>query len=485
MLVSSALDRVMRGEIKRLLINMPPRHGKTELAVVGLSSRIFALNPQANIMHGTYGNPLAQLNSRRVKEVLETAKFRESCDAEVKLDAKASSHWETRQGGTFHAVSTSSAVTGFECGIAGDPRDGCLIIDDPQKSQNIGSAIYRESTKENVSQMISSRLNHDDTPVIVIQQRLHADDISAFLMNGGTGDDWHVLALQALSDHGRPPESYSKFTSAKIIDYQLEPGALWPWRRDEEGLLKIRDAREDESNNEPRGKRIFAAQYQQEPSGTDSALYEADYLDFYEESDLPPTLSDLRMRIDTAQKGTGKNDHHAFALFGYNKRDRSRVYLLEAGRKRCDFPELVDWLIEQIERFYKFNGQTINFNQITIEDANIAAALKATLAVKMNEKKIRVGLKLTQKYGDKFARAQEALPYFQQRRLLVPKSKTKFTESITIAGIKAFRDEFETFNENDTHQSDDILDCVVWEVVGEYGSLSKGGKFPFAGVLAN
>lgn len=482
-IISDVFDDVMAGRRKRVLINMPPRHSKTELGVKSLSSRIFAVNPNARIMHTSYSDDLVQKNSRNVKGVLTTEEFKAFFpDTRMAMDSFAKKHWNTTAGGEFHAVSTSSAVTGFECGMDGDPWDGVLIIDDPEKASGMVSAPYRNQMKDVVGQTISTRLNHDDTPVIVIQQRTHVDDTSNWLMSGGTGDMWDVLVFQADSPDGRPPKHYSDYSHANLIDYQILPGALWPERKPLEALHRIRDAKEDMDSEEPRGKRVFYSQYQQNPNDSAVALYEEEWLKWYSRADLPWSLDRMTMRIDTAQKGGGKNDYTGIVVLGDDRRNGEVSYVLDADRQRLEFPALVDWIVDACKRLWMLQTQSLKFTQIIIEDANIGAALMAVLNVRLRVEKVMVQVSLTPKYGSKFARALEAVPYFQQGRIILPNQVTAYMHPPRkgegeMEGIIQLKQEYLDFNEADTHASDDILDPLIWEVVSKWGGLKPSSRF--------
>lgn len=455
----------------------------TELGVKSLSSRIYARNPNARIMHTSYSDELVQKNSRNVKAVLTTEPFKQAFpNTRMAPDSFAKKHWNTTEGGEFHAVSTSSAVTGFECGMNGDPFDGMLIVDDPEKASGMSSAPYRSQMKDVVGQTISTRLNHDDTPVLVIQQRTHPDDVSNWLMSGGTGDTWDVLCFAAISDTGRPPEHYYEYSHANIIDYQIHEGALWPARKPLEALERIRDAQEDMDADEPRGKRVFASQYQQNPSDVSVSLYEEDWLQPYAPKDLPWSLDRITLRIDTAEKAGKKNDHTGMVTFGADKRAKDVIYILDVDRKRDEFPELVEWIVAHCKRLWLMQTLTLKFTQITIEDANIATALAAVLRPRLRLEGVYVRVELTKKYGSKFERALEAVPYFQQGRVLVPTERSPYMHPVRkgeteMEGIKVFREEFKTFNESDTHVSDDTLDPVVWEVVSRWGQHKSNSRF--------
>lgn len=481
-IIASVFDDILAGRRKRVLINICPRHGKTELGVKSLSSRIFAVNANARIMHTSYSDELVQKNSRNVRGVITTEQFKQAFpDSRMAPDSFAKKHWNTTEGGEFHAVSTSSAVTGFECGMGGDPFDGMLIIDDPEKASGMSSAPYRSQMKDVVGQTIGTRLNHDDTPVLVIQQRTHPDDVSNWLMSGGTGDVWDVLCFQAISATGRPPKHYEDYSHANLIDYQIHTGALWPERKPLEALLRIRDAQEDADADEPRGKRVFASQYQQDPSDAKLSLFEEEWLQTYDPSEMPWSLDRMTVRIDTAQKSAMKNDHTGMVTFADDRRNPDVSYILDVDRARKEFPDLVDWIVAHCKRLWLMQTRTLKFTKVTIEDANIGAALLAVLRVRLRQEKVLVQLALTSKYGSKFDRALESVPYFQQGRILIPNGRTAYTHPSRRDGdadcIAVLKDEFKTFNESDTHMTDDTLDPVIWEVVSKWGGVKGASRF--------
>ena len=467
-LISKLIDEILAGKRKRVLVNMPPRHSKTLQFVEMLSARIFAVNAAAQIMHLSYSDALVRKNSVKVKSILRTPQFQQTFP-KVQIAKDTEERWTTTVGGEFYASTTSGQVTGFECGRNGDPFDGCLIIDDPQKAKGALSKKDCENMQDVVGNAITTRLNHDDTPVIVIQQRLGENDISAWLMSGGTGEMWDVLCLQALTDDGKPPEHYRGYSHSNVLNYRRPLGALWPARRSEEKLKQIKNASDIEDSENPRGLLAFNAQYQQNPGSEDLALYDIGWLLGYQQHELPVTLSSITMRIDTAEKGMKTSDHNSILLFGHDKRDPSRVYLLDATRKRCEFPDLVDWVVQNIERTKTYETPSISFSLVTIEDANIGTALKTTLDKTLQKGRTRVRIEMTPKYGSKFDRAMEALPIIQQGSLLVPMSSNKYTWDVDNDGNKQFIKEFRKFNLADTHESDDMLDPAIWELVSKFG----------------
>jgi len=399
-----------------------------------MSVRCIAVNAAAQIMHLSYSDTLVRKNSVKVKNTLRTPEF-QATFPEVQIAKDTEERWTTTKGGEFYAATTNGQVTGFECGRDGDPFDGFLVIDDPQKAKGALSKKDCENMQDVVGNAITTRLNHDDTPVIVIQQRLGENDVSAWLMSGGTGEVWDVLCLQALTEDGMPPAHYREYSHARILNYRRPLGALWPARRSEEKLNQIKNATDIDDTDNPRGLVAFNAQYQQNPGSQELSLYDVSWL--------------------------------------RDKRDPSRVYILDATRKRCEFPDLVDWVVQNIERTKLYESPSINFSLVTIEDANVGSALKATVDSNLKNSPTRVRIEMTPKYGSKFDRAMEALPFIQQGRLLVPMRSNKYTWDVDNDGNKQFIKEFKKFNLADTHESDDLLDPAIWELVTRYGNAPK------------
>jgi hypothetical protein len=188
------------------------------------------------------------------------------------------------------------------------------------------------------------------------------------------------------------------------------------------------------------------------------------------------------VRIDTAQKSATKNDHTGMVTFADDRRNPEVTYIIDVDRERKEFPDLVEWIVAHCKRLWRMQTNTLKFTTIIIEDANIGAALMAVLKVRLRQEKVMVQIKLTEKYGSKFDRALEAVPYLQQGRVLIPSERIAYAHpprkgDADMAGIAVLREEFRTFNEADTHVSDDTLDPVIWEVVSKWGGAKKNTRF--------
>jgi hypothetical protein len=198
-LIANVLHRVYNGEITRLIINIPPRYGKTILAVVGFVAWCFAKNKECRFLHCSYSDDLALENSSKIKDIIESEEFQYLWGLKIRPDSTAKKRWNIVNGGGLYAVSAGGQIIGFGAGKAGPGFNGALIIDDPIKAQDTYSDVKRIRVNDWMNDTINSRLEQQrKTPIIVIMQRLHEEDLSGFLLNGGNGDMWHHLCLPAL-----------------------------------------------------------------------------------------------------------------------------------------------------------------------------------------------------------------------------------------------------------------------------------------------
>lgn len=244
-LLAQVLERVANGEIKRLLIQLPPRHSKSELISRLFSAYYLKRNPSHFVGINSYSAELAYTLSRASREnYLESGGI-------VKDDVSAVKHWETPEGGGVWAAGVGGSITGkgFHLGI----------IDDPLKNaEEANSETIREKQKEWYSSTFYTRAE-PDAAIIVIQTRWHEDDLTGWLLEEETSDNpenWHVVCLPAFYDE----EMTAKFPDSCTIekDFRTAHGdALCPERYPEPKLDKIRSRV---------GDYFFDALYQQRPT---------------------------------------------------------------------------------------------------------------------------------------------------------------------------------------------------------------------------
>ena len=202
--INEVLKRVLTLDLTRVIINMPPRYTKTELAVKNFMAVGLALNPKSKFIHLSYSDKLALDNSKEVRDIVKSDYYQKLFGIKLKKDTDAKAQWDTELGGGVYATSIRGQVTGFGAGdFEGKTFCGAMIIDDPNKLTEIHSMIIREEVNSNFDGTIRSRINSEKTPIIIIQQRGHKNDLSGYLLDKEP-DVWYHLNLPAIKNDGTP-----------------------------------------------------------------------------------------------------------------------------------------------------------------------------------------------------------------------------------------------------------------------------------------
>lgn len=254
-LINETLDRVVSGEIQRLIINVPPGYTKTELATINMIAHGIALNARARFMHLSYSHNLALLNSSTARAIVKSKAYQDMWPMVLRDDSDSKAMWWTEQGGGVYASSAAGQVTGFRAGHMEDGFQGALIIDDPVKPDDAYSETVRGGVNNRFNETIKSRLAVETTPMIVIMQRIHYHDLSGYLLRGGSGEMWHHLNLPVIIDNSQSyTEQYPDNTHAIPIEHGLPDGWLWPFKHNESHRVALFSHR-----------RTAEAQYMQKP----------------------------------------------------------------------------------------------------------------------------------------------------------------------------------------------------------------------------
>ena len=314
-IIAKALEKVYNGETKRLIINIPPRYGKTELAVKCFIAWSLAKNPQSKFIHLSYSSDLALDNSSQTKEYLESDAFQSLWEMQLKQDAKGKQKWFNTDGGGVYATASGGAITGFGAGVAESKEfAGAIIIDDPLKPDDANSEVKRKAVNERYNSTIRSRVNDRETPIIVIMQRLHEEDLSGFLLNGGSGEEWEHLCLPALNELNEP---------------------LWEDKHSFEELEQMRQA----------NRYNFAGQYMQTPSPEDGGEWRKEWFRIMDKSEIPLQSLKWELIIDGAYTKDTKNDPSGFQIGAKWNND---YVILSSIDKYLEMPELLKFIPNHI-----------------------------------------------------------------------------------------------------------------------------------------
>lgn len=410
--MAKAIQRVIDGTTKRLIINVPPGSSKTEMAVINLIARGLAINPRARFLHLSYSSDLAELNSAKAKELVTSSEFQELFPVPIKTDSKARGRWNVTDingisiGGCY-ATSTLGQVTGFRAGHMAEGFQGAIIIDDPLKPVDSLSKTKRDAVNNAFINTVQSRKASPDTPIIVIMQRLADEDLTGFLLNGGDGKDWEHVCIPAINDD--TGESY------------------WPKKEPIESLLQLKD----------KGNFTFEGQYQQRPYVLGGELLRGEWFGRY--TDLPK-YQRRAVFADTAMKTGEANDYTVFldAALG---RD-GRVYLINLWRKKVQAPGLLT-LAKDV--WASTEGKA---HAMYIEDKASGTGLIQQLQAAADF----VPVIPVQRTIDKLTRVMEVQARIQAGGVLIPDSAPWIVDFIS---------ECEAFTANDTHKHDDQIDPLV------------------------
>lgn len=282
--ICKALTRVMLGKTKRLVINVCPRYGKTEL-LIHWCAWVIAHYPDSNFIYVSYSHTLAKKQTQTIREILQMREFIELFGVKIKDDASAKDNFETEQGGRIYGVGSGGSVTGMGAGVQNSLcMRGAIVIDDIHKPAEATSETIRQSIIEWFYNTLQSRVNSPVTPIIYIGQCVHEDDLAAHLIRT---NEWEVLKIPALDEANNP---------------------LNPQMHDYAALCLMRE----------QNPYVYASQYQQDPISPDIGLFKADW--FVLKDDEPVLVPGSGFIVcDTAETADNHNDATVFSFFALSE----------------------------------------------------------------------------------------------------------------------------------------------------------------------
>jgi predicted phage terminase large subunit-like protein len=318
-LMASVLEQVACGELRRLIINLPPRHGKSLLCSVAFPAWLWTRDPTVRILSASYAQQLATDHSAKARRLIESDWYQRRWGHRVRLldDHNQKASYETSAGGGRVAT----AVGGGATGLGGE----LLIVDDPHKLEEAFSAPARRAVLDWFAGAFSTRLNNPRTgAIIIICQRVHERDLCGDLLASG---DWQQLCLPAAYDPRHPYRSE--------LDPRSAPGdPLWPAQVGP-GELELQ--------RRQLGSLRAAGQLQQLPAPAEGAILRRDWFRRYASDRKLPYLEEIVISCDLAYTGGPGSDYVVLQAWG---QATPNYYLLDQVREQLSFSETVD----QIER---------------------------------------------------------------------------------------------------------------------------------------
>jgi len=313
--MADAFERVANGELKRLIINMPPRHTKSEFASYLFPAWYLGRYPEKKVIQTAHTAELAVGFGRKVRNLINQEDYQEVFPGiELSSDSKAAGRWNTNKKGDYFAIGVGGAVTGKGADV--------LIIDDPHSEQDAAVGAYNPEVYDKVYEWYTSGPRQRLQPggaIIVVMTRWSTRDLTGQIIKSATqregADEWEVIELPAVMPSGDP---------------------LWPefWPIDQLDSLKA---------ELPVSK--WSAQYQQDPTSEEGALIKREWWQEWEYEN-PPHCDAIIQSWDTAFLKTQRADYSACTTWGVfhhpneNGESIPNLILLDAYKEKLEFPDL-------------------------------------------------------------------------------------------------------------------------------------------------
>ena len=305
-IINKKFNDLANGKIKRLIINMPPRHTKSEFASYLLPAWMIGNNPKLKIIQATHTADLAIDFGRKTKNLVDDKNYQELFTTRLQEDSQAAGKWKTEQGGEYFAAGVGGAITGRGADL--------LIIDDPHKEQDIRKDSKAFEKAMNWYTAGPRQRLQPGGAIVIVMTRWSTKDLTGQLLKAQSeegSDQWEVVELPALLPDGKP---------------------VWPEYWTAQELLKTKSSIPVAN---------WLSQYMQSPTAEEGALLKREWWCDWEKK-YPPQLKYIVMSLDTAFSKATTADYSAITMWGvFETEDQGEsIILLNAFKGRYDFPEL-------------------------------------------------------------------------------------------------------------------------------------------------
>ena len=312
-IIAEKFDNIAKGKLKRLIVNMPPRHTKSEFASYLLPAFIMGQNPMTKIIQTSHTAELSQRFGRKTKQLIDSSEYKQVFPSTtLQADSKAAGRWDTSAGGEYFAAGVGGAITGRGADL--------LIIDDPHSEQDAMSESAMEGAYEWYTSGPRQRLQPGGA-IVLVMTRWSTIDLTGQLMKAQVepkADQWEVVEFPAIMDSGAPtwPE-YWKVEELESVKASL---AVSKWN----------------------------AQWMQKPTSEEGAILKREWWQPWEEKDIPD-LQYIIQSYDTAFSKKETADYSAITTWGVFSPDdvKPALILLDARRGRWEFPELKEIALKE------------------------------------------------------------------------------------------------------------------------------------------
>jgi predicted phage terminase large subunit-like protein len=416
--IAKKFNDLANKKINRLIVNMPPRHTKSEFASYLLPAWMVGRNPKLKIIQATHTGELAVRFGRKAKTLIDSEEYSKIFDTSLREDSQAAGRWETAQGGEYFAAGVGGAITGRGADL--------LIIDDPHSEQDAMSASAFDNAYEWYTSGPRQRLQPGGQ-IVLVMTRWSKKDLTGVLLDNQKkikGDQWEVVEFPAIMDHG------------------TEKRPVWPeyWNIKELESVKA---------TLPAGK--WNAQWMQEPTSEEGALIKREWWQKWDKEFLPDVTYVIQS-YDTAFLKKETADYSAITTWGIfypEEGGKPNIILLDSVKDRFEFPELRRTALEQ----YKY----WNPDMVIVEQK----ASGTPLTHELRQMDIPVMTFTPSRGNDKHVRVNSCAPLFEAGLIWAPNER--FAEEVI--------EECASFPYGD---HDDLVDSMTMAIM----RFRQGGFLP-------
>lgn len=416
------MTQLVRGQLpngkRNLLINIPPRYGKTEMAI-HLVAWSLARSPDSNYLYVSLSADLAGKATSIIRDIIQLSHYRDLFNINLRQDTASKSSFMTTKGGGIEGVGAGGTITGKGAGIMNCDRfGGVIVIDDIIKPDDALSDTIRESRNNwYYNTLVSRRNNGDKTPILYIGQRTHEDELAQRLIDS---EDWDILIIPALDLHNH---------------------ALDPTRHSTEALLKMKE----------QDPYVFAAQWMQNPTPVGGSVFKREWFVLTDEE---PEIIGTFITGDTAETAKSYNDATVFSFWGiyYIKQFGEETNILGLHWIDC-----IEIRVEPERLRAVFGEFYVGCMRYHVKPSIVAIEKKSTGTALLSYIHTIQGINVIDiersvASGSKTARFIDAQPYVAQGRISLP-GNAKHTE-MCLAHC-------EKITANNAHRWDDIADTLA------------------------
>ena len=458
-----AAQKVINQEAQNIIVNTPPGSTKTEFWSVHLPAYCMVKFPRVRILNTSYSKDLVTENSDRTRSLIKSGEFCQFYPWEIGKD-KVDDWTVESKGKRLHQLfsrASGGQITGVRGGFISDNFSGYVMADDWSKPADMLSDVRRNRSNALLSNTLRSRRASSKTPFLMVQQRVHSEDATSFLLTGGMGltVDLHIK-IPALIDQdyidSLPPGIKERCIKDVCSSEQIGGyWSYWPAKESVQDLVALKES----------DPYTFASQYQQDPETLDGGIFNADDFRFYgddEDADYPiPEKFEFRfITADTAQKTNTWNDWTVFAEWGVYD---GRIYRLRYKRAKMEAKELR----KEFESFVKACHADNSPSNGVLRYARVEDKSSGTGLIQEVKSRLPVPVVPVPRDKDKLTRAMDTAPHHAAGKVLLPYGD---------AGNYEFVAEVASFTHDDTHKHDDQTDVMMDAIEHAFIDPARKGK---------